>query len=126
MVKELTSTKRVQKPAGLPPKTGQFEDRRQYPRATTVMRGQLICEDRRIDGIVLDVSVNGVKIKVEEHLSIGTAVKLFVAGSVYFGGQIAWCHGDAVGVRFENHPEKIAQIMAAFLPIGCLDHLGTA
>ena len=75
---------------------------------------------------MLDVSVNGVKIKLEEELSIGTDVKLAFAGSVFFGGQIAWCQGNTVGVRFEKQPEKVAQIMAAFLPLGCLEHLGTA
>ena len=95
-------------------------NRRRYQRHTTVMQGRLFFTDTKADGIVLDVSLNGVKIKANERLPLGAPVTLAIAGSVYLGGEVIWRQGNIMGVAFAKAPEQIAKLMAAFLPVTCL------
>jgi hypothetical protein len=95
-------------------------NRRRYQRHTTVMQGRLFFADTRADGVVLDVSLNGVKIRANERLPLGAPVTLAIAGSVYLGGEIIWRQGNVMGVAFAKAPEHIAKLMAAFLPVNCL------
>ena len=101
-------------------------ERRQFQRLTTVIRGRLFHLDSKVEGVVLDVSINGVKMKLMDDLPLGAPVTLAIAGSVYFGGEVVWKQGEIVGVCFAKQPEEVAHIMAAFLPMDCLKPAGNA
>ena len=51
-------------------------ERRRFPRHTTIMRGRLFYTDRRIECILLDVSINGVKLRADRTLPLGAPVTL--------------------------------------------------
>ncbi len=95
-------------------------ERRHYKRHAMIMRARLISGSRRWDCKALDVSINGVRAKTESPPAIGTAVTLALAGSVHFGGTVAWQKSKEFGITFANQPQKVAEIMAAFLPLDCL------
>ena len=93
-----------------------FVERRRYKRAATVLRARVLADEQCLDGIVLDVSINGVRLKLQRELEIGTAVTLVLAGAVHFGGHIAWRRDQLHGIEFANQPEAVARIMAGLLP----------
>jgi predicted O-methyltransferase YrrM len=95
-------------------------ERRRFKRLTTVMRARLFFLDQRIDAILLDVSVSGVKLRAEAPLPLGVPVTLEMADNVYFGGEVLWRQGPVVGIDFAKQPRQVARIMAAFLPAGHL------
>lgn len=95
-------------------------DRRRYQRHTTIMQGRLFFAETRAEGIILDISINGVKMRVDTLLPLGAPVTLAIAGSVYIGGEVIWRQGNVLGVTFAKAPEHLAHLMAAFLPVACL------
>ena len=99
------------------------KERRRFKRLTTVINGRLFFAAERADGVVLDVSVNGIKFKTHGNMPLGAPVTLSLAGTVHFGGEVVWRQGNVLGVSFSKAPEQVAQIMAAMLPP---DHLQSA
>ena len=105
--------------------TGGFVERRRYKRSTTVIRARVLADELCLDGVVLDVSINGVRLKLSEELEVGTAVTLVLAGAVHFGGHVAWRRDRNHGIAFANQPDAVAKIMAGLLPTDYL-HCGHA
>lgn len=101
-------------------------ERRRFRRLTTLMRARLFFLDQRIDAVLLDVSVSGVKLRAEAHLELGAPVTLAIAGKVYLGAEVVWRQGPVVGIDFAKQPRQVARIMAAFLPAGHLLPAGRA
>jgi len=91
-------------------------ERRRFKRLTTVINGDLFCAAEAAKGIILDLSLNGVKIKTDLDPPHGAPVTLTLGGSVHFGGEVAWRHGDFLGVSFSKSPESIAEILAPMMP----------
>jgi len=93
-----------------------FHERRRFERHGTLIRARLISANRRHDGVVLDVSVNGVKMRLDTPPAPGAPVILALAGSVHFGGEVAWRQGNLAGIAFLERPEQLAEVMAAAWP----------
>lgn len=102
------------------PGTAGRAERRRFRRTTTILRARILVKDQCLESLVLDVSINGVKVKLGERVDVGTPVTLVLAGSVHFGGRIAWQRDLVHGIEFANQPETVATIMAGLLPE---DHL---
>lgn len=96
-------------------------DRRRFKRATTIFNGRLYRAADEFPGIVLDLSVSGVKIKTHESVPLGEPVTLTLAGKVHFGGEVVWRKDDTMGVAFSKEPAEIADLMAAVLPASYLE-----
>ena len=92
-------------------------DRRRFRRLTTLMNGRLFFAAKGTDGVVLDVSINGVKFRTDDNLPLGAPVTLSLAGSVHFGGEVAWRQGNILGVRFSKSPERVAEALSAMMPL---------
>lgn len=110
---------------GNTPTPASMRERRRFKRLTTVINGKLFFAAERAEGVVLDVSVNGVKFKTDIDMPLGAPVTLSLAGSVHFGGEIAWRHGKVLGVRFSKAPERVAEVLSAMMPPEYLQY-GTA
>ncbi len=96
-----------------------FSERRRFKRTGTFIRARLFAADERHDGVVLDVLVNGVKVRLDAPPALGGPVILALAGSVHFGGEVAWRQGNIVGITFMQRPEQLAEMMVAVLPGQC-------
>jgi hypothetical protein len=97
-------------------------ERRNYKRAAVIMNASLFCGERCLKGVVLNASINGVKIKLQEPLALDTAVTLVLAGSVHFGGKVTWRRGNVMGIHFTGNPRTAAELMAGILPDECLNY----
>jgi hypothetical protein len=106
---------------GAPPAIDTRE-RRHYKRAAVLMKASLLCGERCLKGVVLNASINGVKIKLQEPLALDTPVTLVLAGSVHFGGKVTWRRGNIMGIHFTGNPRTAAELMAGILPDDCLDY----
>ena len=92
-------------------------DRRRFRRLTTLINGRLFFASKGADGVVLDVSINGVKFRTDDDLPLGAPVTLSLAGSVHFGGEVTWRQGNILGVRFSKSPERVAETLSAMMPL---------
>ena len=54
-------------------------DRREHRRVRTLLTGQLNQGEQVADGVVLDLSVSGAKVRLAEPSSLGAIVKLRIA-----------------------------------------------
>ena len=102
-----------------PASPGASGERRRFKRTDTFIRARLLSADERLDGVVLDVSLNGVKMRLDAPPALGGPVTLALAGSVHFGGEVAWRQGNIVGITFMQRPEQFAEVMATVLPGQC-------
>ena len=93
-----------------------FSERRRFKRTNSFIRARLFLADERCDGVVLDVSVNGVKMRLDVPPALGAPVSLALAGSVHFGGEVAWRQGNTIGITFMQRPEQLAELMTTLLP----------
>ena len=112
---EATASSKASGPAS----PGAFGERRHFKRTNTFIRARLFSANERYDGVVLDVSVNGVKMRLDAPPALGGPVFLALAGSVHFGGEVAWRQDNLIGITFMQRPEQLAELMAAVLPGQC-------
>lgn len=85
--------------------------RRKFKRATTLFSGTILCDGRSIAAVVLDVSVNGAKVRLDEALESGTHVKLRIDRLGEFRAEVVWCKQMRVGLKFLDPPDEIARLM---------------
>lgn len=95
-------------------------ERRRFIRSATILKARLLTNHGSVDGMVMDASLNGVKVWTGGNVPVGSNVTLVLAGSVHFGGEVVWRSGETLGLCFRDDPEKVAAIMAALLPQRCL------
>ncbi len=95
-------------------------DRRRYKRAHVLLSGRLFSGKRGIEGLVLDLSANGARIRFHEPIAANSAMTLRLAGSVDLKVEVAWQKGNSLGLQFLAMPERISSIFAGLLPEDCL------
>ncbi len=95
-------------------------DRRRYKRAHVLFSGRLFSGKRGIEGLVLDLSANGARIRFREPIAANTAMTLRLADSVDLEVEVAWQSGNNLGLRFLDVPGRISSIFAGLLPEDCL------
>ncbi len=91
-------------------------DRRRYKRAHVLLSGRLFSGKRDIEGLVLDLSANGARIRFHEPIAANSAMTLRLAGSVDLKVEVAWQKGNSLGLQFREVPGRISSIFAGLLP----------
>ncbi len=86
-------------------------NRRRFKRATTLFSGSVLCGDRSIDVVVLDVSVNGAKVRLDETLGPENNVKLRIDRLGEFRAEVVWRKDMRIGLKFLDPPDEIARLM---------------
>jgi hypothetical protein len=99
--------------------TGRRE-RRRYKRTHVLFSGSLVSGKRAIEGLVLDLSLNGARIQFSEPIVTNSAATLRLAGSVDIDVEVAWREDNRLGLRFREMPARISSIFAGLLPEECL------
>ncbi len=97
-------------------------DRRQHRRVRTLLTGHLNQGDEATDGVVLNLSVSGAKVRLAEPSFLGAIVKMRIARLGEFRGQVVWRARNRMGLRFLDTPIDTSAIMTGFLPDDCLAH----
>jgi len=95
-------------------------DRRHYKRTHVLFSGRLFSEKRSIEGLILDLSANGARIRLHEPIAANAAMTLRLAESVDLKVEVAWQDGKSLGLKFRELPTRISSIFAGLLPEDCL------
>jgi hypothetical protein len=92
------------------------KERRRHRRAHVLFNGRLISGDRSAEGVLLDVSASGARMRLAEPLEAGSAITLRLARNLDFHVEVAWCRGLFIGLRFRETPARIAATLSGLLP----------
>ncbi len=95
-------------------------ERRHYKRTHVLFSGRLHSGQRAIEGIVLDLSASGARLRIAEPIVTNSAMTLRLGDSVDIDVEVAWQKENNLGLRFRQVPARIASIFAGVLPEDCL------
>lgn len=102
----------------------QNEERRAFERACVLIPAQMsVSADSGLitNCVVFDLSANGAKIRINRFLADAPIKQLSLFGFANYDVELAWNHGDFAGLQFSASPEYVAETLAGFLPIRCLE-----
>jgi hypothetical protein len=91
-------------------------ERRNFLRATVLWTGHLECDGQVADCILLNVGVTGAMVRMAVPFERGFPVTLY---SYHFGeliGRVIWQDGNAIGLSFEDEPERVIETLGRALP----------
>jgi hypothetical protein len=89
-------------------------ERRKYRRRLIFCPGVIDLGDRRLECQILEVSATGAKVRVGQD--IDTEATIVLRSEIGdFGGDVVWRSDNYAGVRFEVAPERVAELVEAFL-----------
>lgn len=97
------------------------EDQRHYKRAKVVLSGCLINEVETLDCAVIDLSINGARVCLDQGLEGKEVVKLRLARSTDLEVTVVWQEEGTLGLQFTEDPRDVANILDGLLPEDCLD-----
>jgi len=63
-----------------------------------------------LDCRINNFSISGVHVLVERALDSNRPITLKISGVGEFKGQIAWSKGNQIGVRFDDAPDRVAEL----------------
>ncbi len=95
-------------------------DRRRYKRAHVLYSGRLFSGKRGLEGLVLDLSANGARVRFHEPIAVNSAMTLRLAVSVVLIVEVAWQEVYCLGLQFREVPGRISSIFTGLLPEDCL------
>lgn len=90
-------------------------ERRQTSRATVLWTGQLQCRGQVADCILLNVGLTGAMVRTAVPIEHSFPVTLH---SYHFGeltGRVVWQDGNAIGLSFEDEPDRVIETLARAL-----------
>ena len=93
-----------------------LEERRQQHRATVLWAASLECGDQIADCVVLNLGPTGALVRMAVPFERSYPVTL---QSYHFGriaGRVIWQDGNAIGLRFEDHPAQVIETLSEALP----------
>ena len=102
------------------------DDRRVYARAVKFIAGCVLFQDRTMDCLVVDLSVNGARLLFDrplpdfEEASVRLSLMLRMAHPVDLRMRVAWRDSMLVGVQFLDDPVDVAVALERLLPKECL------
>ena len=91
-------------------------ERRGQQRATVLWAASLECGDQVADCVVLNLGPTGALVRMAVPFERSYPVTL---QSYHFGriaGRVIWQDGNAVGLRFEDHPAQVVETLSEALP----------
>lgn|GEM_PF-613538 len=85
------------------------KDQRRFRRRATLFSGRVIDTDRSVEVVVLDVSVNGAKLRVPEAFTCNRHIGLEIERLGQFAARVVWQRDGRLGLQFTDPPEKVAK-----------------
>ena len=86
-------------------------DRQKLPRHSTFCSGKLIFGGEEVDCAVLNVSVGGAKIRLDQPIETDAQVRVRIGRVGELTGRVAWRNGTTLGVEFLNELTELARIV---------------
>ena len=101
-------------------------ERRRFKRTRVILAGRLQAGDQTLDGHILDISANGVKLRLPEPPRKSPTLTLRLARSIDVPADTAWRKGNILGLRFRESPAHMASVLAGLLAAESLPADGLA
>ena len=96
-------------------KTADPADRQKHPRYQTFCPGKLYTGGRIVDCEVINISVDGAKVRLAQEIEVASQARLRIEGIGEFTGRIAWRDGQFLGIEFPDELRDVARIVADIL-----------
>lgn len=93
------------------------KERRRYDRTPVLLSGTLLVDDREIDCIIMNLSVNGAKVRCKEPFKRGVRLLFRAHRFGDFVCDVAWQKDDRMGLAFRDSPDRVAEIIGKSLPL---------
>lgn len=93
------------------------KERRRYGRTPVLLSGTLLVDDREIDCIIMNLSINGAKVRCKEPFERGVRLLFRAHRFGDFVCDVAWRKDDRMGLTFRDSPERVAEIIGKSLPL---------
>ena len=74
---------------------------RQHDRAGVALAAQVSSAGPTTECMVLNITLGGAKLRIEEPLSAGEALVLGIDSFGQFSGRVRWRSGDELGMKFD-------------------------
>ncbi len=86
-----------------------LKNRRRFQRKSLLWAAVVETSNHRIEGILVDVSAGGAKLRMEGPLTVGDDVLLFVKQLDAIEARVVWMRPGEVGLEFRMAPAEIAE-----------------
>ena len=102
------------------------DERRIYARAVKFISGCVLVEDKVLNCMVIDLSVNGARLLFDRPLpdfrqaTVRLALRLRLANPIDLPMRVAWRDSMLLGVSFLDDPGDLAVVLEPLLPEECL------
>lgn len=93
------------------------KERRRYNRMPVLLSGTLLVDDREVDCIIMNLSVNGAKVRCKEPFERGVQLLFRAHRFGDFVCDVAWRKDDRIGLTFRDSPDRVAEIIGKSLPL---------
>ncbi len=101
--------------------THSSDERRIFPRAEVVLTGRTDGTFDKRDCAVMDISLTGAKLELDEALADRTIKTIRFSQTSALNVSVAWQHDTSVGINFTDDPYHIANILEPLLPESCFE-----
>ena len=91
-------------------------ERRKSTRSPVFWPGRLVVDDEVFDGVILDVSADGARLRLEDPPDRATLVTLQNPRFGALHGKVAWRGEDALGLSFLDEPHRVARAIEEIPP----------
>ncbi len=92
-------------------------EQRRYQRSTVVWQGTLEVNGQSIDCVVLNVSANGVKLRLRDESDRALLSGLITIPRLgEFEAEVVWRQDNSMGLKFARHPDEVRLLIADIMP----------
>ena len=91
--------------------------RRETVRKRVLWAAALCVGGRWFDCVVVDLSLGGARLYLDQPIDIGENVTLRLDGMGFLHAEIVWQEGHSTGLRFVDEIDKIAATIGVRLPL---------
>ncbi len=95
---------------------GPAVEQRNNHRAAVVWSGSLECGDQVADCVLLNICAEGAMVRMAVPFERSSPVTLHCFHFGRIAGRVIWQDGNAIGLSFEERPEKVIEALVKALP----------
>jgi len=92
-------------------------ERRRAPRKRVLWSAQLEAEERFISGAVLDVSLGGARVRLDEGALPQGPLAIALSRFGSFQAEVVWARDQVLGLRFLESVERVADTIGRQVPL---------
>lgn len=87
------------------------EVRRQFSRQPVLLKALLDTGDYEFECVARDLSLKGIRLKLDLPLETRCEVRIMVRKSPYIPARVVWSRDGFIGLEFALSPDRVAEIL---------------